>query len=44
MYLDAADKKAHDSWVDGFGFSPITHEEYTTLSDKFTLVKMSLMP
>lgn len=44
MYLDAAEKKAHDSWGGGFGFKPITHEEYTTLSDKFTLVKMALMP
>lgn len=44
MYLDAAEKKAHESWGGGFGFKPITHEEYTTLSDKFTLVKMALMP
>lgn len=44
MYLDAADKKAHESWVVGFGFKPITHEEYTTLSNEFTLVKMALLP
>ena len=44
VYIHQPDKKAHDSWVTGFGSKFKTLEDYTTLSDKFTLVKMALMP